>query len=202
LGRLYFCGFKVLACKEIGDSLFYIAQKVKTPSFDRNPSYGPVIKLKRIGYGGEVMHVFKLRTMYPYSEYIQEYIYEHHKLQDNGKFKDDFRLTGWGQFMRRLWIDEFPQFINYWRGDLNLVGVRALSQHYFNLYPEELKKFRIQFKPGLVPPYYADMPDSFEEIVHSEWEYLKQKENHPFKTDIKYFIKAFYNIIFKQARSQ
>ena len=188
--------------REIEESLYFIAQRVKHPSVEKNPSYGPTIKLKRIGLNGDILYVNKFRTMHPYSEFLQEYIYDNNKLQDNGKFKDDFRLTGWGQFMRRMWIDELPQFLNYWRGDLNLVGVRALSQHYFNLYPEDLKKFRIQFKPGLVPPYYADMPNSFEEIVQSEMEYLKEKQKHPFKTDIKYFVKAFYNIIFKQARSQ
>jgi lipopolysaccharide/colanic/teichoic acid biosynthesis glycosyltransferase len=202
LGRLYFCGFKVLECQEIGDSLFYLAQKVRTPSFDRNPSYGPVIKLKRIGYAGEVMHVFKLRTMYPYSEYLQEYIYNHHKLQENGKFKDDFRLTEWGRIFRKFFIDELPQLVNYFRGDVNLVGVRALSDQYFNLYPKDAQQLRIQFKPGLVPPYYADMPNSLEEIVASEKQYLRAKENHPVTTDIRYFSKAVYNILFKKARSR
>lgn len=202
LGRLYFCGFKVIDVREIDNSLYFIAQRVKTPSLEKNPSYGPTIKLKRIGLNGEILYVNKFRTMHPYSEFLQEYIYENNKLQQNGKFNEDFRLTNWGRFMRRLWIDELPQFVNYWRGDLNLVGVRALSQHYFNLYPEDLKQLRIQFKPGLVPPYYADMPKSFEDIVNSERKYLEEKKKHPLQTDMKYFAKAFYNIIFKQARSQ
>ncbi len=202
LGRLYFCGFKVLACREIGHSLYYIARKVKTPSFERNPSYGPLIRLKRIGYGGEIMQVHKLRTMYPYSEFLQEYIYENHKLQDNGKFNDDFRLTEWGKLFRRFFIDELPQLVNYFRGDVNLVGVRALSDHYFNLYPKDARELRIQFKPGLVPPYYADMPKSLEEIIASEKRYLQAKQKHPVVTDIRYFSKAVYNIVFKKARSR
>ena len=202
LGRLYFCGFKVLDVQEIEGFLYYIARKVKTPCFDRNPSYGPVIRLRRIGYNGEVMYVYKLRTMYPYSEYLQEYIFEHNQLQSNGKFRDDFRMTEWGRVFRKFWIDELPQVVNYLHGDLNLVGVRALSQHYFSLYPKEMQEFRTRFKPGLVPPYYADMPDSFEEIVDSERQYLQQKQQHPFVTDLRYFGKAFYNIIFKNARSR
>jgi len=202
LGRLYFCGFRIIKEEEIDGSLYFIAQRVKHPSIEKNPSYGPTIQLKRVGLNGDILYVNKFRTMHPYSEFLQEYIYENNKLQENGKFKNDFRLTEWGQLMRRLWIDELPQFLNFWRGDLNLVGVRALSQHYYNLYPDDLKKFRIQFKPGLVPPYYADMPESFEEIVESEREYLIQKQKHPFKTDVRYFTKAFYNIIFKRARSQ
>ena len=202
LGRLYFSGFKVLAVKEINDRLYYIAQRVNTPSLDKNPSYSPVIRLERVGYGGEIMTVYKLRTMHPYSEYLQEYIFENYSLQENGKFANDFRVTQWGKVFRRLWIDELPQLINFWRGDINLVGIRALSQHYFSLYPDDLKKLRIQFKPGLIPPYYADMPKSFEEIVESEKRYLLQKQQNPLLTDIRYFFRAFYNILFKKARSR
>jgi len=111
-------------------------------------------------------------------------------------------MTSWGKIFRKLWIDELPQIINWFRGEVSLVGVRALSQHFFDLYPEDVKQLRIQFKPGLVPPYYADMPKSFDEIVESEIRYLLQKMEKPFITDINYFYKAFYNIIFRHARSR
>jgi len=202
MGRLYFCGFKVVAEKEIGEANYIIAKRVRTPSVDKSPSYGPTIKLRRVGLQGEINYIHKFRTMYPYSEYLQEYVFESNKLEESGKFRNDFRLTEWGGFMRKLWLDELPQIINFFRGDLNLVGVRALSEHYFSLYPKDMQQLRIQFKPGLVPPYYADMPKSFEEIIESERKYLTCKQKHPFTTDIKYFFKAWFNILFKHARSQ
>lgn len=202
LGRLHFCGFKVIAEKDINNRLFFIAKKVRFPSVDRNPSYGPLIKLRRIGLEGKLIYVYKFRTMHPYSEYLQDYIYEKYRLQPNGKFANDFRITAWGKWMRRLWIDELPQLYNFLRGDLALFGVRALSPHYFNLYPDDVKKMRTKFKPGLVPPYYADMPSSFEEIVESERKYLLRKIESPFITDCVYFTKAIFNIIFKKARSR
>ena len=201
LGRLCFCGFRIVATEEIDNSLYFIAQRAKTPSLEKNPSYGPLIQLRRIGYNKEVMYINKFRTMHPYSEFLQEYIFEQHELAENGKFFNDFRLTGWGRYFRKMWIDEWPQLINFFQGDLNLVGVRALSHHYFGLYPKELQELRTQFKPGLVPPYYADMPKTFEEIIESERQYLKTKQKHPLVTDIKYFFKASYNILFKHARS-
>lgn len=201
LGRLYFCGFRVMATRKIDGDLYFIAQKVKNPSIDKNPSYGPIIKLKRVGYGGKIIYINKFRTMHPYSEYLQEYIYENFNLQSNGKFANDFRVTAWGKVFRRLWIDELPQLANFFRGDLALVGVRALSAHYFSLYPEDLRDLRTQFKPGIIPPYYADLPRSFEEIVESEKRYLHRKILRPFTTDLYYFFKAWYNIIFKKARS-
>ena len=202
LGRLSFCGFRVLKTKSINDKLFFIAQKVKTPSAEKNPSYGPFITLRRVGYKGKTIHIKKLRTMYPYSEFIQDYVFEQNRLAENGKFRDDFRVTEWGKVFRKLWLDELPQLINFIRGDIGLIGVRALSHHYFNLYPEDLQKLRIQFKPGLIPPYYADLPKSFDEIVESERRYLEAKLKHPLRTDVIYFTKAIYNIIFKNARSR
>lgn len=201
LGRLYFCGYRVNAVTELEGSFIFIAQRIKNPSLDTNPSYGPTIRLKRVGLGGKIIYTRKFRTMHPYSEYLQEYIYENYHLQPNGKFNDDIRVTTWGKWFRKLWIDELPQLINFFQGELNLVGVRALSQHYFSLYPKELQELRIQFKPGLVPPYYADMPKSFEEIVASEKKYLLAKKAHPLTTDLKYFFKAMYNIFFRNARS-
>ena len=57
------------------------------------------------------------------------------------------------------------------------------------------------FKPGLIPPYYADLPKSFDEIIESERNYLKEKESSPIITDINYFLRAMSNI-FLGARSK
>jgi lipopolysaccharide/colanic/teichoic acid biosynthesis glycosyltransferase len=202
LGRLYYCGFRVEALEEIDNKLVFAARKVNLPLRYQEPSYGPFIKLRRVGKDGELINVYKFRTMHPYSEFLQEYIYENYNLDKSGKFKNDFRITTWGKVFRRLWIDELPQLINWLQGDLRIFGVRAISQHYFSLYPEEVQEMRIKHKPGLVPPYYTDLPTEFEEIVESEKRYLLQKQEHPILTDIKYFCKAWWNIIFKGARSK
>ncbi len=201
LGRLSFCGFRFVNVTEINGHIYYIVQKAKSPLLYRNPSQGLFIELKRIGYQGEVIRIKKLRTMYPYSEFIQDIVISQNKLNRNGKIRDDFRVTEWGKIFRRLWLDELPQLINYLRGDLSLVGVRALSEHYFNLYPEDVQNLRIKTKPGLIPPYYADMPEDFDAIVESERIYLERKLKKPFTTDVIYFCKAIYNIVFKRARS-
>ena len=103
--------------------------------------------------------------------------------------------------MRKLWIDELPQLYNWIRGDITLIGVRALSEHYFSLYPKDLQELRTSFKPGLIPPYYADMPKKFNEVIESERRYLQRKQEKQYSTDILYFSKAFINILFHGARS-
>jgi len=81
------------------------------------------------------------------------------------------------------------------------VGVRPLSFHYLDLYDKDLKDLRKKVKPGLVPPFYADLPETFEEICDSERRYIHAFLKHPFRTQCIYFYKAFVNIAIKGARS-
>ena len=195
LGRLAFCGYEILNEINIKDRFYFVCKKKKTTSDEDSPSYGPIVRLKRIGYKGEPLYIYKLRTMYPYSEFIQGDIYEKYHLDKSGKMKGDYRITSWGKIFRKYFIDEIPQIYNWIKGDIKLVGVRALSEHYFGLYPSDLQQKRTNFKPGLIPPYYADLPKSFDEIIESERNYLDQKEASPIITDIQYFLKAMSNIL-------
>ncbi len=154
-----------------------------------------------MGYNKELIKIHKFRTMHPYSEFLQKDIYEENELDTKGKFKNDFRITSWGKIMRKFWIDELPQIYDWIQGRVNLVGVRALSEQYFSLYPKELQDLRTRFRPGIIPPYYVDMPEELDDIFKSEERYLNQKAKAPLKTDLKYGIKALINIIFKGARS-
>ena len=110
--------------------------------------------------------------MHPYSEYCQKLITNENKLAQSGKILNDYRVTTWGKFLRRFWIDEIPMLINFIKRDLNLVGVRPLSENYYSRYPKDLQEERIKFKPGLIPPYYSDLPKNFNEILESERKYL------------------------------
>jgi lipopolysaccharide/colanic/teichoic acid biosynthesis glycosyltransferase len=201
LGRIYFCGFEIVSLENVDNLVYFIAQKVKEPEDNPNPSYGPFFKQRRIGKNRKIIYIYKIRTMHPYSEYIHQYIYERNKLDEKGKIKDDFRITAWGKVFRKLFIDEIPMLINWLKGDLKLVGVRPLSETFFNTYPEDLQKERIQYKPGLVPPYYVDMPSSIEEVWESERKYLEKYKKHPKRTDMAYFFKAMKNILFHHAKS-
>jgi len=201
LGRLQFCGFEIIAEQEIDYDLYFIARKVKIPSTITSPSYGPLVKLNRFGVNGQLITVYKFRTMHPYSEFIQEYTYKRSNLQESGKFKNDFRVTGWGKFLRKYWLDELPMLYNWIRGDLQLIGVRPLSSQYLSLYSKDLQEMRKKVKPGLIPPFYVDLPKTFDEICESEEKYIKAYLEKPMKTQLIYFLKAMYNISIKGVRS-
>lgn len=203
LGRLYCSGYKVIKDKKVGQLTYIIAQRIKEPETNQKRIYGPLIRLRRFGKDSEFIEVYKFRTMHPFSEYLQGYIYEKNSLNVEGKFYKDFRITTVGRIIRKYWIDELPMFFNLLNGEIKIVGVRPLSIQYFNLYNKELQEKRTKFKPGLLPPFYADMPQTLEEIQESEMNYLIACETKGvIKTDLRYFFIIFKNILIKNARSQ
>ncbi len=202
-GRLYYCGFEIVTEKKINGLTYFKARRKKTPNPRKKRRYGPIIQLKRVGKNGRVFKFYKMRTMHPYSEFLQEYIYEKNRLQEGGKFNHDIRITTLGRLFRRFWLDELPMFLNFFKGDMKFVGVRPISKQYFNLYNKELQEKRTNFKPGLFPPFYADMPKTLEEIQKSEMKYLCMCEQKgELLTDIIYLYKIIINILFKKARSK
>lgn len=203
MGRLYRAGFEVVDEGFRFGEFFALARKVKDPVWDDEPSCGPLIKLPRVSKGGSIIGVYKFRTMYSYSEYLQPYMYEHGGLREGGKFADDYRVNEWGRLLRACWLDELPMFINLFKGQLKLVGVRPLSRHYFSLYTPEMQKLRTQVKPGLLPPFYyeKETPVTLEEVQASERRYIEAYLRAPFRTDVRYFFGSIANILFLRKRS-
>ena len=201
LGRLVSCGFEIKEYHEGSKLLFFIAKKTGNPYFDMNPSYGPLFKMRRIGKGDAPIYIYKFRTMHPYAEYLQDYILKVNGYSEVGKPADDFRLTSWGKFFRKYWLDELPQILNVLKGEMKLVGIRPLSKRFLKEYPEDVLKLRSKYKPGCIPPYVALLKQEVSEYIESERIYLLEKEKHPFTTDIKYFCKALYNILSNKIRS-
>jgi len=201
LGRLVASGFEIINYKEIDTKTYFVVKKVTNPPNLNNASFGALIKLRRFGKNGKYINVYKFRTMHPYSEFLQDFIYKRNGSTTGDKFDSDFRVASWGKFMRKFWIDELPMLINLIKGDIKLVGVRPLSAQKFYLYSEELQELRKRHKPGLIPPFYADLPQNFDELMESEKKYLLAYEQRPLITDCKYFFKVMKNIFFNNARS-
>ncbi len=201
LGRLYYCGFEVVKEFHSDHLNWIIARRKQNPQTLVPKRYGPIIKLNRVCKNGEIKPIYKLRTMYPYSEYLQSYMYEKIGTDDIGKIKDDMRVTGWGRVFRKFWIDELPMIWNLIRGEIKIVGVRPVSMANFKTYPEYLQEKRIKVKPGLIPPMYYDMPKTEQGFYDSEEKYIDSYLRSPITTDIKYLFGSLYNIIIKRARS-
>ena len=201
LGRLISCGFEIL--EEVDDLglCYVIARKKGAPSLNMTPSFSLLCRMPRVGYQGKTIFVYKLRTMHPYSEYLHGQLLAENKFSASGKIAYDYRITEWGKILRKFWIDELPMIINLCKGELSIVGVRPLSKVMFESYPERIQRLRVLAKPGLIPPFYADLPQSIEDVIDSEEQYLLAKLERPVRTDWLYFCKAFNNIFLNGARS-
>lgn len=204
LGRLYRAGFEVIDERFRNGHFYVVGRKVKDPIWEDEPTGSPIIKLHRVGKNGKLIPVFKFRTMHSYSEYLQGYVYKYNSLDKGGKFADDYRVAGYGKFMRKFWLDELPMLFNLLRGDVKIVGVRPISRQYYSLYTPEMQKLRIKVKPGLLPPFYygCSRPDTIDQVQESEKVYIEAYLQHPFRTDWRYFWGTIGNIIFRGARSK
>ncbi len=201
LGRLSYCGFDIIALREVENFVYFAVSKIKEPSRDPNPSYSPVFKMERVGKAGNPIYVYKFRTMHPYSEYLQDFVLKVNGYSEIGKPADDFRVTPWGKFLRKYWLDELPQVINVLKGEMRLVGVRPISKRFLSEFPEDIQKLRMKHKPSCIPAYVALLKQSKEGFIEAETTYILEKEKHPIMTDVKYFYMAAYNILTNKIRS-
>jgi len=199
-GCLLYHGFEIEELKEFKNFTYIELKKKKNIKSGEEKKYSLFIKLLRTGINGKRIYVYKLRTMQPYSEYLQNYIIRTNGLDNNGTINNDYRITKFGKFARKYWLDELPMLLNWLKGDLKFIGVRPLSDTMLNQYPKEYLPFRHKYKPGLIPPYYIDKPKTFDAIIESEQNYLTRYEKKPIVTDITYFIK-FLKVVFKGVRS-
>jgi lipopolysaccharide/colanic/teichoic acid biosynthesis glycosyltransferase len=163
---------------------------------------GIIIALPRVGKDGRVFNVYKFRTMVAGAYRMQSLVYASYGLAVGGKFKDDPRVTPLGRFLRKYWIDEIPMIVNLVLGDIKLVGARPISPQYFSLYDDAVQQRRIRYRPGLIPPYYADMPATLAGVQQSEMRYFDAYDRSPVSTDLRYFMKIVMNILFKHTRSK
>ncbi len=201
-GRLSYCGMQVIAESKGEGELYVLAQRTGMPVKSRRPSYYPIVALEKIGLDGKIIHTHKIRTMFPFSEFLQKRIFEDHGLAASGKFKNDFRLTGFGKFLRRYWLDELPQVFDWLQGDIKLVGMRATSRQFLSLYPKHFLDLYVKIKPGLIPPIYDESTNGLSEIVEVELTYLRCYWDRPFRTDVRYLYQTFIDIVFKGIRSR
>ncbi len=132
-------------------------------------------KQLRIGKNGRPFYIYKLRSMYVDAEERKEELMDQNEM-DGLMFKidDDPRITKVGKVIRRLSIDELPQFFNVIRGDMSLVGTRPPTVDEFKQY-ESRHKRRLSMRPGITGLWQVSGRSTiqdFEEVVKLDCEYI------------------------------
>lgn len=95
---------------------------------------------KRIGYKNKFFRIWKFATMYKNSSSIGS---------KEITLRNDPRVTKFGRILRMTKLNELPQIINVFKGEMSIVGPRPLMQVSFNLYSDEVKKLIYNSKPGI-----------------------------------------------------
>lgn len=122
--------------------LLGIAIKLESP--------GPVFFTQtRVGQNGELFKIYKFRSMYRDAEARRKAVL--HISERKGicfKSRNDPRVTRVGKFLRRFSLDELPQILNIFKGDMAVAGPRPALPQEVAAYPEKAMG-RLAVKPGL-----------------------------------------------------
>lgn len=146
-------------------------------------SPGPIFYAQeRIGYKGKPFKMHKFRTMYVDAEAAGPALSR----------DDDPRITPFGRFMRKVRLDEIPQFYNVLKGTMSIVGYRPERQYYIDQIVKRCPEYLLlqRIKPGItswgeVKYGYASSVDEMCERLRYDLLYL---ENMSITTDIKILI--------------
>ncbi|WP_416867762.1 MAG: sugar transferase [Imperialibacter sp.] len=160
-------------------------------------SWGPVFYLqKRVGRGGQDFTLYKFRTMRSDAD-------------KNGLLTigaNDSRITKFGLFLRRYKIDEVPQLINVFKGDMSLVGPRPEVRRYVDHYSEEQKKILL-VRPGVTDMasiFYKDENELLNQASDPDSLYIKEILPHKISLNQFYIenpsLKNYFYIIYLTLR--
>ena len=163
-------------------------------------SPGPVFyRQVRVGRGNRDFRIFKFRSMRVGSDKGSLVTIGGH----------DPRITRSGYFIRKFKLDEFPQLINVFVGDMSLVGPRPEVRHYVDYWtPEQMHVLDV--RPGITDPASikfrnenelmeaaSDPEKYYIEVIMQETIklYLEYVQNHSFLGDIGLIFKTFWVIV-------
>ncbi|WP_245813552.1 sugar transferase [Roseovarius marisflavi] len=115
----------------------------------------PVYRQKRLGRGGRVFDMFKIRTMVPGADaLLEDHLCKNPEARrewdESQKLKYDPRITPLGCFLRKSSLDELPQLLNVLKGDMSLVGPRPMMVEQRAIYPGTAY---FELRPGITGPW-------------------------------------------------
>lgn len=95
---------------------------------------------QRVGRGGKLFGLYKFATMLKNSPSIGT---------GTVTVKDDPRVLPFGRFLRKTKINELPQLLNIFKGDMSIIGPRPQTQRCFDAFPAASQEQIVKVRPGL-----------------------------------------------------
>jgi exopolysaccharide biosynthesis polyprenyl glycosylphosphotransferase len=154
-------------------------------------SKGPILfQQERLGQFGKRFIFLKFRSMNVDSDdsihrdYIKKLITENKACEENGdsvhgpvyKIRNDPRITPIGAFLRKTSLDELPQFLNVFKGEMSLVGPRPAIPYEFDNYDVWHRYRLLQVKPGITGLWQVTGRSSttFDQMVRLDLKYINE----------------------------
>lgn len=142
-----------------------------------DPKGGPIFAQERIGKDGKPFTMYKFRTMCLDAEdRLEELTHLNEKTGPVFKIKNDPRILKSGRLLRKLSLDELPQFWNVLKGDLSVVGPRPALPKEVATY-NDYQRQRLLIKPGITC-YWQTRTNrdsiSFDDWIDLDLLYIKQ----------------------------
>ncbi len=156
-----------------------------------SPGASPVYVQERVGINGKPFRLYKFRSMVPNAESQLDNLLSQNEMQGPAfKMKNDPRITRFGRLIRKACIDELPQLINIFKGEMSFVGPRPPLPREVEQYTDYQKQ-RLTVIPGLT--CYWQIKKNRNDCSFDEWLELDLKyiEERSAKTDLMIFFKTF-----------
>jgi lipopolysaccharide/colanic/teichoic acid biosynthesis glycosyltransferase len=147
-------------------------------------SPGPVFfKQKRLGFMGKQFDFLKFRSMYAdndpeiHKKYVASLIQNKQNTSGIYKIQNDPRVTRIGRFLRKLSLDELPQFLNVLWGEMSLVGPRPPIPYEMEKYCCWHRRRVLEAKPGITGLWqvYGRSRTTFDEMVRLDIRYIDEQ---------------------------
>lgn len=150
---------------------------------------------ERIGKNGKRINIYKFKTMVEDSDDTKKYFNRKQIIEFNKtyKLKNDPRITKLGKFLRKLSIDELPQFVNILKGDMSIIGPRPVVGEELKKYKNQINKL-LSVRPGLTG-YWACNSNDCKNYNHRIKLELYYVDNMSFILDLKIIFKTIFIIL-------
>jgi exopolysaccharide biosynthesis polyprenyl glycosylphosphotransferase len=129
----------------------------------------------RVGLNKRQFQIYKFRTMIANAEQIQDELLPMNEMAGPVfKITNDPRVTPLGRVLRKTSIDELPQLFNVLKGDMSLVGPRAMSLRDYQLFDHDWQRRRFSVKPGITCLWQVNGRSSipFEKWMELDMQYI------------------------------
>jgi lipopolysaccharide/colanic/teichoic acid biosynthesis glycosyltransferase len=148
----------------------------------------------RVGKNAELYAIYKLRTMVKDAE----------KKGAQWATKSDVRVTKFGAILRKTRLDEVPQFINVFKGDMSFIGPRPERPEFVDELEKQIPFYEIRhvIKPGVTgwaqvnAKYASSAEDTLEKLQYDLY-YIK---NRNIFLDLRVILKTFTTVIFSRGQ--